>query len=144
MTLFLGSGHTVWLKWIAHFVVDILFLHICTVYSLGCTNLKDEQKIIEKWRTSSASTKFAYFWVVSVRKYMVKKYLISDRFDFLEQFFFRVFFYNSIISPLYMLLCIRQFILLLARKIKSKRFWYFQRKGGWTSVNYFFCMLKLT
>ena len=34
--------------------------------------------------------KFAHFCVVSVRKYMVKKYLISDRFGLLGRFF-RVF-----------------------------------------------------
>ena len=41
--------------------------------------------------TSSEPKKFAQFWAVSVRKYMVQKYLISDRFGFLERFCFRVF-----------------------------------------------------
>ena len=57
-------------------------------------NPKYEQKIIKKWRTNSVSTKFVYFWVVSVRKYMVKKYFIFDRFYFLCRFFSR-FFYNE-------------------------------------------------
>ena len=39
--------------------------------------------------TSSEPTKFAHFLVVSVRKCMVKKYLISDRFSFLDLFFLR-------------------------------------------------------
>ena len=34
--------------------------------------------------TSSVATDFAQFCVVSVRKCMVKKYLISDRFSFTE------------------------------------------------------------
>ena len=41
--------------------------------------------------TSSICTKFAQFWVVSVRKCMVQKFLISYRFDFLDRFFFRGF-----------------------------------------------------
>ena len=41
--------------------------------------------------TSSEPTKFAQFWVVSVRKCMVKKYLISYRFVLLDRFFFRDF-----------------------------------------------------
>ena len=49
--------------------------------------MKDDQKWLKKWRTSIASTKFAHFCVVSVRKYMVQKYLISDRFDLLDRFF---------------------------------------------------------
>ena len=57
--------------------------------------MKDEQKIIKKQMTSSEPTKFAQFLVVSVREYMIKKYLISDRFGFLERFFF-AFFYNSV------------------------------------------------
>ena len=36
---------------------------------------------------SSKPTKFAQFLVFSVRKSMVKKYLISNRFDFLDRFF---------------------------------------------------------
>ena len=43
---------------------------------------------------SSICTKFAHFWVVLVRKYMVKKYFIFDRFYFLCRFFSR-FFYNE-------------------------------------------------
>ena len=57
---------------------------------------KMSKKWIKKWRTSSASTKFTHFWVVSIRRYMVKKYLNSDRFNFLDQLFFWVLFYNSV------------------------------------------------
>ena len=52
-------------------------------------NPKYEKKVVKKWRTNSVSTKFVHFWVVSVSKYMVKKYLIFDRFDFLCRFFSR-------------------------------------------------------
>ena len=48
-------------------------------------------KIIKKWRTKFISKIFAQFWVVSVRKYMVKKYLISNCFDFFNRFFSLVF-----------------------------------------------------
>ena len=40
---------------------------------------------------SSEHTKFAQFWVVSVRKCMVKKYLISYRFSFSDRFFSAMF-----------------------------------------------------
>ena len=40
---------------------------------------------------SSEHTTFSQFWVVSVRKCMVQKFLISYRFDFLDRFFFAVF-----------------------------------------------------
>ena len=53
---------------------------------------KYERKIIEKRMTSSVATKFAQFLVISVRKCMVKKYLISDRFSFLDRFFFPAMF----------------------------------------------------
>ena len=72
-----------------------LIFHICTFYSLDCTDLKCEQNIIEKRMTSSICTKFAHFLVVLVRKYMVQKFLISYRFDFLI-FFFSRFFDNSV------------------------------------------------
>ena len=48
-------------------------------------------KKIEKWMTRSVATKFAQFWVISVRKCMVKKYLISDRFSFLDRLFSVIF-----------------------------------------------------
>ena len=64
---------------------------IGAVQSLNCTFLKYERKIIEKRLTISEPTKFAQFWVISVIKYIVQKYLISDRFEFLERFCFRVF-----------------------------------------------------
>ena len=51
--------------------------------------MKDEQKIIKKRITSSEHTKFAQFLVVSDRKYMVQKYLISYRFSFSDRFYFR-------------------------------------------------------
>ena len=54
-------------------------------------NLKDEQIIIIKRMTSSICTKFVHFLVVLVRKYMVQKFLISYRFDFLDRFFFATF-----------------------------------------------------
>ena len=66
------------------------------------TFLKYEQKIIEKRMTCEAM-KFAQFLVVSVRKCMVKKYLISDRFGFLGRFCFCGFFYNSVRPFLYYL-----------------------------------------
>ena len=81
----------------ARFLVHILLLHhykrylahLSDVYSLVIWMYKYERwaKTIKKWRTSSKPTKFAQFWVVLVRKSMVKKYLISDRFDFLDSCF---------------------------------------------------------
>ena len=53
--------------------------------------MKDEQNIIIKSRTSSEPIKLAHFLVLLVRKYMVKKYLISDRFDSLDRLFPKVF-----------------------------------------------------
>ena len=98
-------GSTVWLKWRAHFAVYILLLHhyrsnlanLSDLYSLVIGLYKYERwaKNNQKWRTSSTCTKFAHFWVVPVRKYMVKKYLISDRFDLLDCFFSQ-FFDNSV------------------------------------------------
>ena len=52
---------------------------------------KMSEKSLKKRMTSSEHTKFAHFWVVSVRKYIVQKYLISYRFDFLDRFFSRLF-----------------------------------------------------
>ena len=65
--------------------------------------MKDKEKIIKKRRTSSAPRKFAQFLLVLVIKSMVKKNLISDRFDFLIRLFFRVSFDNSMRSFLYYL-----------------------------------------
>ena len=100
--IFSVEMNTVRLIWIAHFVVDILLLHhykrdlahLSDLYSLVIGMYKSERwaKKNVKWRNSSASTKFVQFWVVSFGKYMVKKYLISDRFGFLERFFFCVYF----------------------------------------------------
>ena len=52
---------------------------------------KDEQKINKKWMTRYKVRKFAHFLVVSVRKSMVKTYLISDRFDYFDQFILQGF-----------------------------------------------------
>ena len=49
-------------------------------------------KKIKKLSTGSEPTNIGQFLVVSVRKYMVRKYLISNRFDFLDRFFFAFFF----------------------------------------------------
>ena len=68
-----------------------LIFQICTVQWLNCTNMKYEQKILKKWMTTSICTKFAQFWVVSVWKCMVQKFLISYRFDFLDRFFLATF-----------------------------------------------------
>ena len=70
----------------------LLIFQKVTVQWLNCTYLKYEQNIIEKRMTSSEPTKFAQFWVVSVRKCMVKKYLIYDSFSFLDRVFSRNFF----------------------------------------------------
>ena len=73
----------------------LLIYQIGTVQSLNCTFLKSEQKIIKKQMTSSKHTKFAQFWVVSVRKCMVKKFLISYYFVFFS-FSTSRFFDNSV------------------------------------------------
>ena len=52
--------------------------------------MKDEKNKIKKLRTSSTATKFAQFLVVWDKISMVKKYLISDRYDFVD-FFFKAF-----------------------------------------------------
>ena len=72
----------------------LLIFQIGTVQSLNCNFLKYEQKIILKQITSSEHTKFAQFWVVFVRKCMVKKFLISYRFVIFS--FFSPFFDNSV------------------------------------------------
>ena len=71
--------------------VILLIFQVGAVQSFNRTFLKYEQKIIEKRMTSSVATKLAQFWVISVRKCMVKKYLISDRFFFFILFFSRCF-----------------------------------------------------
>ena len=68
---------TVWLNRIAHFSVHILLLHhykrnlahLSYLYSLVIVMYKYETRAKNnwKWGTSSASTKFAHFWVVLVR-----------------------------------------------------------------------------
>ena len=58
-------------------------------------NLKYEQKVIKEWKTRFTSMKFVHFWVVLVRKCMIKKYLISDCFGFLD-WLFSNFVYNSV------------------------------------------------
>ena len=96
-----GSSRTVRLIWIAHFSVHVLLLHH---YGSDLAHLSDFDSLViglpkseiwveneKKRRTSSTCMKSAHFLVVSVRKYMVKKYLIYDRFDFLERFFFEFF-----------------------------------------------------
>ena len=103
--LYYSLSWPVKMKWIAHFTVDIRLLnkywsdlaHLSYLYRLVIEMYKSERwaKIIKKWRTSSEPTKFAQFLVVSVRKYMVKKYLISDRYDFGGHFFF-AFCYNFV------------------------------------------------
>ena len=44
--------------------------------------MKNEQKRIKNKRPSSEPTKFAHFFVVLFKKYMVKKYFISNCFGF--------------------------------------------------------------
>ena len=94
---------TVRMIWTAHFSVHILLLHhyksdfayISDLYSLVIGLYKSEiwAKDIKKWMTSSICKEFAHFWVVLVRKDMVKKYLISYHFVLLDCFFFRDFWY---------------------------------------------------
>ena len=89
--------NTVWLKWIAHFAIRILLLHhyksdlahLSDLYFLVIGLYKSERwaKSVKKMGTSSEPTKFAQFLVVSVRKYIFKKYLISNRFNFWIVFF---------------------------------------------------------
>ena len=93
---------TVWMISTARFSVHILLLHhyasdlahLSDLYSLVIGMYKSQiwtKKILKKRMTSSICTKFAHFLVVSVRKCMVKKYLISYRFVLLDCFFFRGF-----------------------------------------------------
>ena len=83
---------TVWLQWIAHFAVGILLLHhynISDLYSLVIGMYKYERREknnLKKEGLVANLQKFAHFWVVLVRKYMVKENLIYDRFDFLDRF----------------------------------------------------------
>ena len=96
------SSVTVWLNRIAHPSVGILILHH---YTRDLAHLSDFYRLVigmykferwakknRKWRTISELMKFAHFWIVSVRKSMVKKYWISDRFDFFDRFFSAFFF----------------------------------------------------
>ena len=95
--------YTVRMIEIAHFSVYILLLHhyksdlahISDFDSLviGISQSERWAKNIKKRMTSSIWTKFAHFWVVSARKWMVKKYLISYRFILLDRFFFVIFWY---------------------------------------------------
>ena len=93
--------YTVRMIEIAHFSVHILllhhyksdFAHTSYLYSLviGLYKAVIWTKKIKKRMTSSICTQFAHFLVVSVRKCMVKKYLISYRLFLLDRFFFRGF-----------------------------------------------------
>ena len=87
---------------VLHFLISFSSSFIFVYFSHSIVQIWKMSKKIKKWRTSSASTEFVHFWVVLVRKYMVKKYLISNCFDFLEPFFC-VFFNNSIRAFLYYL-----------------------------------------
>ena len=92
-------------------VVGSIFKIICTykssfgsIFSLCCLLiffyimlifLSWYEMFIKLKEGLSVSTKFVLFWVVSVRKYMVKKYWILDRFDFFGPFSFPRFFNND-------------------------------------------------
>ena len=67
--------------------------HISDFDSLVIGLSKSERwaKSYQKRMTSSICMKFAHFWVVLVRKCMVKKFLISYRFEFLDRFFSAIF-----------------------------------------------------
>ena len=93
----LGNVCTAWLISTSRFSVGKLLLHH---YKSDLAHLSDFDspmtkllkyerwaKLLKKWMTSSEHTKFAQFWVVSVRKWMVKRYLISECFSFLDVFF---------------------------------------------------------
>ena len=77
----------------------IMFAHTSDRYISVIELYLSEIWAKNNWKTndsSSVATKFAQFWVVSVRKGMVKKYLISDRFSFLDRFFSPRCFDNSV------------------------------------------------
>ena len=96
---------TLWLKWIAILCSryaspppleeKISSSLIFQQFSHFIVEIWKMRKKNEKWRTRFTPTKFAHFWVVSVRKYMVKTYLIYDCFEFLD-WLFSAFFNNSV------------------------------------------------
>ena len=93
---------TVWLISIAHVSVGILILHhyrsdlsyLSYFDSLVIAILKSEicAKKIKKRRTCSEPMKFAQFWVVSVRKYIIKMIYYMTGSVFWNGFFFAFLF----------------------------------------------------
>ena len=74
-----------------HYESDLAHISDRYILVIGMYLSEMRAKNIKKQRTSSICTKFAHFLVVSVRKFMVQKFLISYRFVFFIVFFFAIF-----------------------------------------------------